>query len=250
MGRQGTSTGRWKIIFSKSYQTKFVWKEGVLDLRIQSQSCCENIFKSPPFPPTAQVPSSWNIVLYFHIYHVPWTPTAFGRLKAGIIPFYRFKKLRLKDVCQTSQNYLNGHLIPELGGGRLSWRGRVIMPKEEGRPSPQAKTLRTAHSPTGATSKDRSLDLKSLIINCIWNCFKMPIRGVNAAHTYKRNIWNNTYLYPIFTDEVDVITELLEKVAFSYLGDNPQLLLYPLIKSFRLVALFQKMPNKCHIPHL
>lgn len=78
----------------------------------------------------------------------------------------------------------------------------------------------------------------------------MPIRGVNAAHTYKRNIWNNTYLYSIFTDEVDVITELLEKVAFSYLGDNPQLLLYPLIKSFRLVTLFQKMPNKCHIPHL
>ena len=58
----------------------------------------------------------------------------------------------------------------------------------------------------------------------------MPIRWANAAHTYKINIWNNTYLYPIFTDEIDVKTELLEKVAFSYLEDNPQLLCIHLLK--------------------
>lgn len=32
MTRQATSTGRWRVVFSKFYQNKFLWKDGFLDL--------------------------------------------------------------------------------------------------------------------------------------------------------------------------------------------------------------------------
>ena len=54
--------------------------------------------------------------------------------------------MRRQDVCQISQSYLRGHLIPEVGQGRLSWRDRVIMSTEKWRPFPPPKALRTAHT--------------------------------------------------------------------------------------------------------
>lgn len=54
-------------------------------------------------------------------------------------------------------------------------------------------------------------------------------------------------LHTILTDQVDVITELLlqkGRYFFSNLVGNPHLLMYPLTKSFSLVTLLHKIPNK------
>lgn len=97
-------TGRWKVLFPKSYQTEFPWEEGRLGLRSLSyRGCCKNCFKLPPFPPIVQflpdrLPSTFT--------SCPLSPpTALGRLKKGRNrSILQIKKLRLKDVCQTSQN--------------------------------------------------------------------------------------------------------------------------------------------------